>query len=129
MEQSDYDVNRKDRSTNDATVGIYDRVRGGLHGVAMFTKATTVRNTQFITGKTETFIVETARHAELGDTIFVECMNDDGVIRLALPPKVADAISRQRETLTARSRSRAAKAVAQERKDRGEIPFAKKAAS
>ncbi len=45
-----------------------------------------------------------------------------GVTRLALPPRVADAISRQRDTLSAKSRSRAAKALAQARKDRGELP-------
>lgn len=55
---------------NDNTVAKYDRVRGGLEGVALFTKPSTVKNVQIITGKTETFVVETARHEELGDTIF-----------------------------------------------------------
>lgn len=109
-------------SENDNTVAKYDRVRGGLEGVALFTKPSTVKNVQIITGKAETFVVETARHEEFGDTIFVECMDENGVTRLALPPKVANAIARQRESLTTRSRSRAAKAVAQERKDRGELP-------
>lgn len=94
----------------------------------MFTKPSTIKNVQIITGKTETFIVETARHSELGDTIFVECMNDDGLVRLALPPRVANAISRQRDSLTARTRSKAAKLIAQERNDRGELPgFMRKA--
>jgi hypothetical protein len=41
---------------------------------------------------------------------------------LAIPPKVADTISRQREALTAKARSKAAKTLAQERKERGERP-------
>jgi hypothetical protein len=107
---------------NDNTVAKYDRVRGGLEGVALFTKPSTVKNVQIITGKTETFVVETARHEELGDTIFVECMDENGVTRLALPPRVCAAIASQRDSLTARRRSRAAKALAQARKDRGELP-------
>jgi hypothetical protein len=106
----------------DNTVSKYDRVRGGLEGVALFTKPSTVKNVQIITGKTETFVVETSRHEELGDTIFIECMDDLGVTRLALPPRVAAAIASQRDSLTTRRRSRAAKALAQARKDRGELP-------
>lgn len=112
---------------NDNTVSKYDRVRGGLEGVALFTKPSTVKNVQIISGKSETFVIETARHEELGDTIFIECMDEDGVTRLALPPRVANAIASQRDSLTARRRSRASKAVAQARKDRGEVPgFMKK---
>ena len=77
---------------DDDTVAKYDRVRGGLEGVALFTKPSTVKNVQIITGKAETFVVETARHDEFGDTIFVECMDENGVTRLALPPKVAEAV-------------------------------------
>jgi|SRR5690348_17738310 len=121
MDENPYDVNRKEQ-VKDRTLSQFDRVRGGLEGVAMFTKPATVKNVQIITGKSETFIVETARHSELGDTIFVECMNEDGLVRLALPPKVANAIARQRDALTTRARSQAARAVAQERKERGELP-------
>ncbi len=111
---------------NNDTVQKYDRVRGGLEGVALFTKPSTVKNVQIITGKSETFVVETARHEELGDTIFIECMDEVGVTRLALPPRVANAIAAQRDSLTARWRSRAAKAKAKARKDAGIVPFAKK---
>lgn len=107
--------------TQDNSVSKYDRVRGGLEGVALFTKPSTIKNVQIITGKTETFVIETARHEEIGDTIFIECMDDSGVTRLALPPKVANAIAAQRDSLTARRRSRAAKAAATARKERGEV--------
>src|SRR5262249_40738589 len=62
------------------------------------------------------------RHEELGDTIFIECMDELGVTRMALPPRVANAIAAQRDSLTTRRRSRVAKALAQARKERGEVP-------
>lgn len=106
----------------DHKVSKYDRIRGGLDGVALFTKPSTVRNVQQITGTAETFVIETARHEELGDYIFVECVDDTGVTRLALPPKAANAIAAQRESLTARRRSRAAKARAKADKEAGKVP-------
>ena len=48
-------------SDQDYTVAKYDRLRGGLQGVALFTKPSTVKNVQTITGKSETFVIETAR--------------------------------------------------------------------
>jgi hypothetical protein len=89
----------------DYTVAKYDRLRGGLQGVALFTKPSTVKNVQTITGKSETFVVETARHEELGDYISIECMDEAGVVRLCLPPRVANAIASQRDSLTSRRRS------------------------
>jgi hypothetical protein len=58
----------------------------------------------------------------VGDHVFLETVSRDGAIRIVLPPQVADAIARQRDTLTAKSRSKAAKTLAQERKARGDLP-------
>lgn len=108
---------------NDNQISKYDRLRGSLHEVALFTKPSTIKNVQNLTGESETFVVETARYDELGgDYIFVECVDKGGVVRLALPPKVANAIASQRESLTSRRRSITAKRVARERMDRGELP-------
>lgn len=107
---------------NDNTVGKFDRVRGGIDGVALFTRPSTIKNVQDIVGKSETFVIETARLDEEGDYIFIECVDDQGVTRLALPPRVANVISAQRDSLTARRRSRAGKLQAKARKDRGELP-------
>jgi hypothetical protein len=105
------------------TISKYDRLRGSLHDVAMFTKPSTIKNVQNITGKTETFVVETCRYEELGgDYIFIECVDDTGVTRLALPPRVANAIASQRDSITTRRRSQSAKRVARERMARGEVP-------
>jgi hypothetical protein len=105
------------------SISKYDRLRGGLEGVALFTKPSTIKNVQTITGKTETFVIETGRYDELGgDFIFVECIDETGTTRVALPPKVANVIASQRDSLTARRRSAASKRIAQARKERGELP-------
>ena len=105
------------------TISKYDRLRGSLKDIAIFTRPSTVKNVQNLTGKAETFVVETCRYEELGgDFIFVECVDESGVTRLALPPKVANAIAAQRKSLTAKRRSLAAEKLAQERKARGELP-------
>lgn len=106
----------------DHTIQKFDRVYAGLQGVALLTKPSTVKDVQFITGRSETYVVQTARHAELGDTIFVEVMDENGVTRLALPPKVASLIASQRDSLTARRRSIASRATARQRMERGEAP-------
>jgi hypothetical protein len=107
----------------------YNRIRGALEGIALFTKAATIKNVQSVTGLVETFTVETGRHPEVGDYVFVEMVDENTeVTRLALPPKVVNAIVRQREALTGRTRSRAAKDQAKARKERGEVPgFMRKA--
>ena len=105
------------------TISKYDRRRGGLKDIAMFTKPSTIRNIENITGKAETFVVETCRYEEHGgDYVFVECVDDGGVTRLCLPPKVANAIAAQRDSLTKRRRSAASRRTAQARKERGELP-------
>jgi len=105
----------------DHTVSKYDRLRGGLEGVALFTRQSTIRNIQNITGRAETFIIETGRH-ELGDFIFIECLDEGQPVRLALPPRAANIIASQRESLTRRARSIAGKAQAKSRMERGEVP-------
>lgn len=107
---------------SDNTISKYDRLRGSLQDVASFTRPSTIKNVETLTGRTETFVVETCRYEDRGDYIFIECVDEAGVTRLALPPKVSNAISAQRDSLTAKRRSKAAKRVAQERKDAGLKP-------
>lgn len=121
------------------TVGIpkeiFDRMLGSLYGLpdVASTKAATVNAATPMIGTLQTFFVQTYRQRETKevagkeqarsrDTIFIQCVTAEGTIRIALPPDVADCIARQRDSLTAKSRSRAAKTVAQARKDRGELP-------
>lgn len=102
----------------------FDRMMGALHGLpdVVHTKATTVRAVTIMTGNSELYIIQTYRQKDKGDTIFIECVREGGTVRLAVPPAVAAAIARQRETLTGKSRSRAAKENAKARKERGELP-------
>lgn len=108
----------------DHSINKYDRLRGGLEGVALFVaRPSTIRNVQQITGKSETFMIETGRSEELGgDFIFIECLDEGVPVRLALPPRVANVIAAQRESLTRRRRSIAGKAQAKARMERGELP-------
>lgn len=107
----------------------YDRMYGSLIDVSLKTKPTTVKAIQPITGRTETFIVQTLRHED-GDYIFLERADEEGLIRVVIPPKVANAIAAHREALTKRRRSIASKAVMRERIARGDvISFKKKTSS
>jgi hypothetical protein len=104
----------------------YDRLLGALHGLPdeIHTKPAPLRVIAPLgVGGSKTYIVQTYRQRERGDTVFLEIVGPDGAaIRIALPPEVSNTIARQRDSLTSRSRSRTAKRVAQERKDRGEEP-------
>jgi hypothetical protein len=112
----------------DHSITKYDRTYGGWRDVSLYTKPSTIQSVD-LTGRAETFIVQTMRHEEKGDHVIVKFVDKEGVKRLILPPKVTGTIVRQRDALTARSRSNTAKATAKARKDRGELPgFMKKKA-
>ena len=100
-------------------------MRALLHGLPDVTEMkTSVTRVvpPFGVGGTQLYVVQTYRQKEQGDTIFLEHVSETGTVRLVIPPQVSAVIARQREQLTAKTRSKAAKAVAQERKERGEIP-------
>jgi hypothetical protein len=110
----------------------FDRLIGALHGLpdVAVSAASTIRTLSPLIGAAQTFIVQTYRQREQGDTIFVECVSAEGSFRLAIPPKVADTIARQRDALTGKVRSRISRAAAQDRKARGIAPgFMKKRAT
>ncbi len=100
----------------------YDRIYGNLLDVSISTKPSTVKVVQPLTGRAETFIIQTLRHEDNGDYIFVECADESGLVRLALPPKVAAAIASQRDSLTKRRRSIASRAAMRERMAKGHVP-------
>jgi hypothetical protein len=108
------------------TISKYDRLRAMVRDIngAISTKPSTIQHVQSLTGRAETFVVTTARAEEQGgDFVFIECIDENQhVVRLALPPKVANAIASQRDALSKRRRSAAGKRQAAERKARGEVP-------
>lgn len=99
----------------------------GLNGVT-HTKQATVRHIGLT--ETSTWIVQTFRQrdtAEIGeraapakDTIFVEFIGARGrSLRLVIPPPVAEAISRQRDQLSAINRRKGARQAVATRLERG----------
>jgi len=109
---------------SDAMISEFDRLVGALEGLPDVTKSkpTTLRAMLPLIGIARSYIVQTYRQKDKGDTIFLETVGSEGSVRIPIPPQVADAIARQREALTGKVRSKAAKAVAADRKARGEQP-------
>lgn len=109
---------------NDNTIDTFDRLLGALHDLPDVSKTqpSTIQTIMPVIGATETFIVQTVRQKDRGDTIFLQRASKDGLTRIATPAQVADAIARQRDALTGKSRSRAAKANAAARKAAGIAP-------
>ncbi len=110
------------------TIDKFDRMMGALHDLPDVTRTkptTIVANTPII-GATQTFIIQTLRQREVGDTIFLQYVDDNGSQRIAIPPAAADAIARQRDSLTTKVRKRVSKDAARARKAAGFVPFKKK---
>ena len=108
---------------------IYDRTYRMLHGIPDVTrvKPATVRTVHPILELSQTFIVESVRHRENGDTVFIEYVSTEGTVRIALPPAVCETIARQRDALTSKNRKQSARAEAARRKAQGILPgFLKK---
>lgn len=104
----------------------FDRLMGSLTDLNETVRSaeTVTRDTPlFGVGEgTTTYITQTIRQKDVGDFIFVEVVSEEGTVRLVLPPKVSSVIARQRDSLASKNRSRSAKASAQERMARGEVP-------
>jgi hypothetical protein len=114
--------------TTENTVHKYDRKYGNLLDVSLKTKPSTIKIIEPLTGRTETFILQTLRH-EGGNYTFIELADEEGLTRIVLPPKVSRVLLGQNEALTKQSRSRASKNAMRERIARGEvISFQKKKA-
>lgn len=106
------------------TLGFFDRAIGSLHGRpdVISSRATTLRVVPSFGLGSHTYIVQTFRVREIGDTVFLEVTSEQGAVRIVIPPDVADCIARQRDQLTAQSRSRASKRVAESLKEQGIKP-------
>jgi hypothetical protein len=102
----------------------FDRMMGALANLpdVTHTKPSTVVAVSPLIGEAQTFILQTFRQREIGDTIFLQYVDGEGRVRIAIPPDAADAIARQRDALTTKVRRKIAKDQAQARKARGEVP-------
>lgn len=104
-----------DSDRTDASPDAFSRLLGQLHDLpdVVKTKPSTIQHVPTLgVGGEQVFVVQTVRQRERGDTIFLRVMGQEGVTRIVIPPKVANAIARQREALTAKTRSKIAKARA-----------------
>lgn len=111
------------------TISKYDLTYGSVIDIGLATKPTTIETVQAVTGISESFIIQRVR-TEHGDYLFIKSVGVEGLIRLALPPKVTAAIDRHGVALTKRNRKRAGKRNAAERMANGWVPdFTKKKAS
>jgi hypothetical protein len=104
--------------------GIFDRVVGGLDGLpdVRHTKPTTIASVLPMLGNMQTFVVQTYRQRDVGDTILLQFIDGDGGDRIVIPPKVAEAIARQRDALTKAGRRAAGRASAEAAKAAGREP-------
>ncbi len=94
-------------------VDAFDRAIGVLHGLPDVSQSNVaVRRVVPLlgVGGTELYVVQKYRQKDQGDTIFLEHVSETGTVRLVIPPQVSAVIARQREQLTAKTRSKAAKA-------------------
>lgn len=106
------------------TVDKFDRMMGALTGLpdVTHTKPSTIVAVNPMIGATQTFIIQTFRQREVGDTVFLQYVDDEGRIRLTIPPQAVEAIIRQHDALTTKVRRKTAKEQARQRKARGEKP-------
>jgi hypothetical protein len=94
----------------------HDRLLAEYEGLpdALKTGTSTIRAVPFIpTHPTSLWVVQTLRVKDRGDFAFITRVSDpDGALQLVLPPQVTEVLARQRDQLTTRSRSKAAKSRA-----------------
>lgn len=84
----------------------FDRLLGTIDGLPDFTKSrpTTVTTVMPIIGNAQTYVVQTYKERDGGFTVFLQMVDSEGRARIAIPPKVAAAIYRQRESLVKQGR-------------------------
>lgn len=110
------------------TVSEYDRKVGLLKDLpdSAHTRPTTIQVTHQLVGTSQTWVVKTVRQKDVGDTVFLERLTEEGYFRVYLPPAVTAAIHRQADSLTSKVRSKTSKATALARKAAGVVPFVRK---
>ena len=75
--------------------------------------------TQTFLGNAETWTVQTIRHSDLGEAVFIQRIHSSGSMQLALPPKVTEAIARQRDSISAKNRRRGARRAVETKRELG----------
>jgi len=100
----------------------YDRAYGQAQGFPHTRPSTITAANVLGIGGVRSYIVETYRMPEVGDSVFIQITGPEGLQRVHLPASVTTTIARQRDSLTTQSRSRAGKARAEADKAAGKQP-------
>ncbi len=89
----------------------FDRIIGQIDGLPGVSKArpTSVTTVMPIIGNSQTYVVQTYKDDEEGFYVFLQMVDSEGRARIAIPPRVAAAIYRQRDSLVKASRKRSAR--------------------
>lgn len=74
-------------------------------------------------GNTASYIVQTVRTEDSGDTVFIQRISQAGSWREVLPPTVIAAIVRQRDQLSTKNRRRGAQRAQVTLAQKGILPF------
>ena len=86
------------------------------------TKPSTVTVLSPVLDRSQTWICETFRQTEKGDTIFLQHIGAGGSMRIVIPPGVADLIARQRDALATKNRRKGARRAYETRGAAGDDP-------
>lgn len=105
-----------------STIDAFDLAFGQLDGLpdTLRTQQATVTATTPIVGHAETFIVQTVRQVEVGDTVFLQVLSAARSLRLVIPPRVMATLARQRDSLDAKRRVAGARKAVQTKRDKGQ---------
>lgn len=117
--------NERDSEPSGNMPDYFDYLLGQFDGLPDMVKSNQVpiRSIPFLgVGGSQTFIIQTFKHTEQGDYVFLEHVSTSGTIRLVLPPKVVAVILRQHDQLIGKNRSKSAKAVMKRRMAEGYVP-------
>jgi hypothetical protein len=111
-------------SAGQSPLGTFDLCMAQLKGLPDVTesKPSPVQTFTPVREQPQTWTVQTLRHRERGDTVFLTYVGPDGHIRIALPPAVAEKIARQRDALTTAVRKRIGRERAAADKAAGKVP-------
>ena len=106
----------------------FDRVLGCIDGMpdVQSTKPSTVMSVLPFVGAVVTYVVQTYRTKDQGFMVFLQTVDAEGRARFLIPDKVAQAIYRQRQSLTDRS-TPASRARQQRKRERERRRVAKEA--
>lgn len=102
---------REQRHFQQADPDAFDRAYGQAQGFPHTRESTITSANVMGIGGVRSYIVQTFRVPEVGDTVFITITGPEGLQRVHLPAKVTNAIASQRDSLTTQSRRKGARAA------------------